>query len=517
MLRTALARSLLLLALAPVATAAQVVDDEPLPGGSVLLSVVTSFTGWDERFGTDGRVPLGSSLTGADALALHSGAGALTGALRTLSGSPDYAPSLGPAEGRVWQDATRLELGLRFAPFDWLTLGAVVPRVKTRSHVDLVFVADTLGSDLGLHPAIGDPSAVDAFLGALGSASGAAAGRADALCAGADPACTEARALADRAAALETAAREAYGATPFFPYRDTPAALAITSTFLTLDADLRAAGLDGLVSGPVFSSVPVTEEALAQLAQDEAYGYGGALASRTSLWGWGDVELSATARLLAVGADDAERGGASATVFGGVLLRLGTGHAADPDLPFALGSGDGQTDVEGRLAVRAGLSSLLGVRASVRHGRQGARTLVRRVAPPTDPLAPASTRAELRWRPGDYTAIEAEPTLRLTPELGLAGVYRWRRKAADDYELVASGSGAPDPVVLEDASRATLHEVGLALVYDTTRRWDEDPDVLPVRLQGRLLRAVAGSGGWVPAPVRVELGLQVAVGVPGLR
>src|SRR5690606_11083513 len=377
---------------------------------------------------------------------------------------------------------------------DWLTMGAVRPRVKTRTMVDLAFMPDSVGGDLGLNPVLTDPAAVQVFLGSFAIAASTAVARAEALCGAADPACAAAMDLAERTSGLESAMRTAYVSTPLFPLAGTAIGSALTEASGAVDAELRAAGLAGVAGPPVLAGARASEADLAAGATFPGLGYRQPLASRTSLWAWGDTELTMTLRLLQWGEP---LSGPSFRVLGGALVRLGTGLAPGRDVPLALGSGDGQTDVEGRVLVHVELGGAVGLRAGFRRGVQGERVVTRRVAPTDRVLTPAATGGELTWEPGAYWSAVAEPAWRLTPELALAGTYRYFTKNGDTYRFRDADGTDPglDTSLLTSASEATTHVLGLGLTYDTVERWRGDRTVRPVQLHGRLLKTYRGSGG----------------------
>jgi hypothetical protein len=482
---------------------AQAVDDRLVPSGSVRASAWPSFTAWDERFGPrGGRAPLGEDLTAGSALAVFPGSSALVEGLRALSGNGDYTPTMGSVEGRVSHDVTRIDLGLHLGVTDWWTVGVTVPRIKNRTAVDLVFVPDTVGGDLGVSPYVTARAEVDAFLGALGSAASSAAARADALCAAMDPECASATALAERAGMVDAGMARAYRSTPFFPLEGSAIGASLIQAVSELDAALADAGLLEVGAPLVLAEERATESDLATLpTRFDVLGYAAPLRTRTTLWSWGDIEIATYARVLEV-----ERGARSLEVIAGGLVRLGTGTAASPDVPLDLGAGDGQTDAEGRLAAYGTLGPL-SIRLGGLYGLQGARALTRRVAGPDASLAPAETRVTVDWDPGSYRTLDLEPGIRLASELILSGAYRYFGKSADVYRLRGEG-GSADPIVLPSGVGASRHEIGGSLTYDTVDR-SRAGEARPFRFRIRLLRAVAGRGTHMPASTRVDLGAEL--------
>jgi hypothetical protein len=204
----------------------------------------------------------------------------------------------------------------------------------------------------------------------------------------------------------------------------------------------------------------------------------------------------------------------------GVLVRLGTGSAADPDIPLDLGSGDGQTDLEGRVFsnLRSGRFGLWG---DARYGVQRPRTLTRRVGPPELALVPAINRATVEWTPGTYFQLELSPRYHFTEELAFTGGYRLFRKAEDEFVRVSAPPDPPDlsplpsPPVFTDVTllahgtEETLHELGGGLVLSTLSAWQEGRARLPLEARLGVRWVVGGEGRQVPAGVRATVGLRI--------
>jgi hypothetical protein len=280
----------------------------------------------------------------------------------------------------------------------------------------------------------------------------------------------------------------------------------------SLSADLVSAGLGGIGAPMAFATDWVDEPIFWLIPETAASGIQGrALGSVKGLWHAGDVEVSATARLLDGGARDSTGAATGFTyrVLGTFLARLPTGLTDHPDVFLDVGTGDGQTDLEGRLLGQLTISARLGIQAGARYGTQRPRRLLRRVAPPELVLAPLATRHLVEWTPGAYFGVEVAPALRISDELTVSAEYRAFRKYRDRYELAGSSVGASvDPAVLEIESGATLHEVGGALRFDALARGLR-PGVRPLQLSLRWLRAVAGGGGQTPVTTQVELGVRL--------
>lgn len=516
-------RSLALVALLSLVGAAdlasQVLDDALVPRGRARFELSPVFTSWDSRFGraadgTTGRELFGEDLTSTAAETLFPGAEALRSAIAAMSGTAAYSPVLGETQARVTKDITRIEFGAHVGVFDWLTVGAVLPWTRTRTSVDVNFRPDTLAGDLGRNPNATSPTGVTAFLQSVGAAEASAQAYASQVCSTSpgSGACTDAQALADRATALLGSAVEAYGASAFFPLSTSTTATALTQSVTALSTDLVNAGLTGIAAPVAFATQRVSEQDFWSLPSGTGSGLQGApIGSVKSLWHAGDVEVSATVRLLEGAVRPAPDVPPSLTyrLLATVLGRLPTGQVDSADVFLDEGTGDGQTDLEARLLGQLTVGRRLGLQVGARYGTQRPRTLVRRVAAPEVVLAPASTRRLVEWTPGAYFGVEISPVWRLSDELSIAGEYRAFRKYRDEYELAGMSIGAPvDPAVLEIESGVTLHEVGGTLRYDTMARWLGE-GARPLQLHLRVVRAVAGGGGQTPVTTQVELGVRL--------
>ena len=500
--------------------AAQAVDDVLVPRGRVRLQMFPVFTSWDSRFGrTDtgvtGRESLGEDLTSTAAESLFPGTASLVTAIESMRGTSGYSPVLGEAMGRASKDITRIEFGGYLGVFDWLTIGAVLPWTRTRTTVDVVFRPDTLTGDLGLNPVATNGPGVNAFLQALGSADAAAQANANQICSASpgSASCASAQGLAARAAGFSTAASTAYASSPFFPRAGSAVATSLAAATTTLSADLVSAGLPGIGVPMAFATRWVEADDFAGLSAVPGYGVEGApLGDVRSLWSAGDVEVSASVRLLQGSVRDsaAVTPRISYRLIGTVLGRLPTGLTDSADVFLGVGTGDGQTDIEGRLLGELILGRRLGIRAAASYGVQMSRTLVRRVAPPEQALAPISTRQLVEWDPGAYFMLEVAPSYRLAPELSLGAEYRVFRKYRDMYTLTGASVDAPvDPVVMQIESGVTVHHVGGILRYDTVARRMAGEPVTPLQLHLRITRAVAGGGGQTPVTTRLEFGIRL--------
>ncbi len=490
-----------------------------VPAGRVRVDFTPSFTTWDSRYGAhldnglvvDGVEPLGADLS--DPERVFPGIAALRESVRALTGESGYLVRIGDTYGRLNQDVKRIDTGIRLGVFDWLTLGVNVPYVKTRAAIDLGFVPDP-AANVGANPNADNPDAVSTLLANLERSAAAAAERAASLCGAGDPGCADAQALADRVSSFRTLTRTAYLASPVFPTATSSAAATLSAVLASLDVDLTSAGLEGVSAAMPFAASTLDAEGFAGLAEDPSVAGAPLNTADVGLWTLGDVEVTAALRLL----DGEVRDSASVSprlawyLWGGALVRFGTGKVDDPAVAFDLGSGDGQMDVEGRVdgAVRVGAH--FDLHGSARYGVQGSGTLYRRVALHERAFPPVDSRRVVRWKPGDYLFVELSPRWHLGEALALALDVRRYHKARDGYEILAGQAEGLLPVSaldLDHETEVTLQEFALGFRYSTLGLWREGRTGAPLELGARVIRATGGGGGQAPKNTRIEFSASV--------
>ncbi len=490
--------------------------DPILPGGMVGLGIVPSHSTWSSIYGPDGVQPLGADLTSTNAATLFPGITTLEQNLRSLTGSPTGFPSiLGPVSSSVSKGVDRLEFRARLGVFNWLTLGVMLPMVRSRIPIDTYYQPDSLQANIGVSPAVTGNDGVSTLVTQLGDAASAATDRANTLCtanpSGAD--CSSATALAQRVTRFENATQSAYYSSPFFPREGSAAATALTHALAALNQDLRGAGLDSVPAAFVFAAGAVTADEFNQIPGNPSAGIRATpLKTVDGLWQMGDVELTAMIRLLKGEVRDS---GAANPRFswelaGGGLIRLGTGHPANPDVLFDVGSGDGQTDFEGRLYGALRVGSHIGLRSTARYGIQRSVVQLRRVTPPGRVLAPYSSLQAVRWSPGSYLYLQVSPRWYLSQGFSLTFDYDYYTKGADGYATLTTSQGsapALDASVLEQQTAMTLQQVGFGLTYSSLRGARSESGVLPVEFDARFIQAIGGSGR-APQANRFQIALR---------
>lgn len=531
LMRRTLALALVILALSKGDTVAQVSDETLVPQGRLRLQFNPSFTAWNSRFGerteggalVSGKEALGSDLTDESGAALFPAVADLESHLRALSGNDTYSGVLGATSGLVSQDVTRIDLGAHLGVFDWLTVGVVVPLVKTHTSVDVAVRQNGVGSDLGINPTVSEADAVQRFLDALSGAHASSLAQAETLCS-ADPAsgaCSAAQSLASRVGSFFASSEGAYFASAFFPLQGSSIAQSLADLATALDADLVDAGLGGIGATMAFATELLTQASLADAPSVGAFGIQGSrLQGLNSLWVLGDVELSALGRILEGEVRDSSSvtPRVSYSLAAGVLARLGTGSVDAHDIFLDVGTGDGQMDIEARVLAFLGLGSRVGIHLGLRYGVQQSLSLLRRVAPRELVMPPANTLRAVRWTPAPYIGVDLEPVWRLSPELSALASYRLYSKGIDSYAILGDepeGSAPVDITDLERESGVTVHRAGLGLRYSTLEPWRAGEASRPLELHLRIMSSIAGSGGHTPVATTVEFGIRLFRGIWG--
>ncbi len=496
------------------------------PEGRLRIEVTPTIWSQDSRFGRhaeDGGLvdevePLGFDLTRdrfgtGVAPAFAEVEAALAGALD----DPTFDLSLGTTDTRIEESRIRIPLHLDLGVTEWLSVGVTVPFVKRRTEVGLFLRADTLTANVGLSPSVASPAETDAFLQGFADALDAMEARREELCAsGTASECQAAQAALDDGRAYHDGVRGAYASASLFPYQTSGAGRGLQDRLQALDAAFASLGVTGLPPSVPLAPGPLDEGSLQTLITDPAYGIGAEpLQTWESRFGLGDVELRASARLLQ-GAPPARERPSSRPAYllgAGALLRLGTGTPDTPDNLVDLGTGDGQTDVELRLFGDVTLGRRFGIWTDARYGLQMEGERTRRIAAPEAVLAPASSRVPVTWTPGDYLHLEAAPRVHLTPELAVAGRYRYYHEGEDGYAFanptVPELTALLDPGLLERETEVTLHQVGVSLVYSTLLTSARGRTGIPFEVHVQYRAALSGSGGQAPKAGILRVGTRL--------
>lgn len=209
----------------------------------------------------------------------------------------------------------------------------------------------------------------------------------------------------------------------------------------------------------------------------------------------GDAEAGAALTLVDHWDRGGHRGGFRAAVEG--LVRLPTGRVPQADRLFPVGTGDGQTDLEGRVTADFGAGNL-GIRLEGDYNRQLAADMTAWVADPSQP--PTGFLTNVRNDPGDITTLAARPFYRLARTLAIQGSAVYWSRGADDvtWATPADEIAGVDPGVLAADTKANATVLGIGLTYANPGALRQGGRGLPMDAGWSYARVVKSSAGRVP-------------------
>ncbi|MEZ0334886.1 MAG: hypothetical protein ACAI18_12820 [Gemmatimonadales bacterium] len=488
--------------LAPVGVAA----------GAARLEVDGAFEIWDNEFVDGHKRPVGARITtpalGSSLIPSLAPSDAL---IRSITGISDYQLSLGGLTGDVISDRGTAVFGASIGLTHWLTIFGRIPLVRARVQTNLDF--DTT-ADAGVTPSSlqQDPffQEFDNAINTLGAqiSSGFYDG---------DPA---QRALAEATLASGTTLRDNLfllladpeTASPFVPVASSVAGGAITQQVTALQGTLSGSlGVAGFTATPVLPTTPVTGSDVEAFLN--APGGPVSLSTGESVVTFrGDAEAGAAITLVDGWDRGTKRGGLRAAVEG--LVRFPTGSIPRSNQLLALGTGDGQTDVEVRGTLDVGTGAI-GARLEAGYNRQLAADYVDRVAAPTEPFAGLDRLANIRRDPGDVTTLGVRPFVRLARTFALIGQVELQSRQLDKVTYASEADSIPgvDPSVLAEGTDGKATYVGIGVSYSNPGVRHPGGRGLPVDAGWTYERVVSSSRGIVPDVHRIRARFRLYFGL----
>jgi hypothetical protein len=470
-----------------------------VPAGVLRVDLDGSVETWDHRWLDGEREPLGTDLSspaaGSDVLPFLSDADARIGRITGLTG---YRLNLGALTTDALADESRGSLGLALGLTRAITIFGNVPLVRTRVQTSYA-LAPTTASDAGLTPGT-DAQATffDQFETSLATLSQRiSAGDFDgdpALKARATSTLQDATALRDDLFGLLA---DPLTASSFVPTATSTAGTAVTTRLSALQTTLASDfGVAGFSELPTLPTTPATTDELLAVLGDPS-GPTALRLDESKLTFRGDAEAGVAITLVDRWDRARARGGFRAAVEG--LVRFPTGQLAPTDRVLALGTGDGQTDVELRITTDLGAGSW-GLRAEGMYNRQLAANYLLRVAPPTQPLAGIDLLTAVRRDPGDVVRLAVRPFFRLAPTFAIEGTAMHWSRGEDEVSYLSAADEIPgvDASVLAQDSKASATVLGIGITYSSPGKFREGGRGLPVDASWGYERIVRTSGGIVP-------------------
>jgi len=486
--------------------------------GTVRVTVSASVEEFGRRFtraGDGSLEPLGADFT-LDTLGVREfpRLSLTQSGIRTLAGDPTFTVSLGRLETQLTGRVERLPIGIEVGVFRRLALFATVPIVLTRTTVT---IGSGIGGDatVGVNPALmnatafnRDTALVNAFLrasAALEAKLAACEGSTSAECASVNSDRAGAQALAASAQAFASNLRSVYVESMAVPVVAGSAQTAIESRIATFKSQFASYTIGELASAPApVAAAPLSYLDLQRLLTDTAFAIRAHPLFTTQRVSVGDVELGAKAVLI-----DAmpQSTGGRQRLFGlrlavGGLVRFGSGKTDLAENFVDIGTGDGQTDIEGNAAIDLAIGRRMLTSLAARYVAQLAdEPLVRIPDYPGQPFVVASRQHAVSRDLGDIFEVEITPRFALNDFFALAGWYQVKRKGEDRYS--ADLSDIPegpllDVAVLSIGTALTEHRAGFGFAFSNMTAFRRGRARFPYELSYLHFETTRASRGMTP-------------------
>jgi hypothetical protein len=499
-------------------------DATVIPRGAVRVSAQATWATYNELYGPGGKLealgaPLSSDSLGAKQLEMLR---PLRTTLRTLAQLPNAEVSLGPMRtdfsARVARSAFVLDFGLTSR----IMLTARVPYEHTVSEVVLdVNPRNELANrpNIGINPALAAQAAtvtaqnrgvVDSLLRVAQEV----AGRLDACASSSgDPVCSDqsrARTLVNDARAVATGIARTYGigvdtarGAQFVPLANSALQDAIVARVTALNASFKTYVPNlAAFAAPVAAVAPISAGQAGALISDSLGVAAIGVVERSHL---GDVEVGAKVLLIdtfgGLARARAHRDGIGFRMSVGGLARFGTGQAERADDIVDVGTGDGQTDIEGTGALDVVFGRRFWASVVGRYGVQMADEKEFRIPDVSrNPFLAAYRQKTVARELCDYIELQATPRYVYNDYLSLSANWTYRRKGEDKYngtltaEDLAGQSVVLDASILGVGTEQTEQRVGGGASFSTLRAFDRGRARLPLDVSLLHWQTMSGSG-----------------------
>lgn len=432
------------------------------PRGLIRFDLGGGFTSADSRYLGGAEQDLMPQWNGPIGATMFPGLAPAQSLLRQLLNAPNYNLDLGRSRFLATYQVGRIDLGASYGLTDRLTLFGNVPILRVRTQEDVT--QDSTSANAGFNPASlafgtgSGPANAAAFFNGFNTALTTLATK---LANGDYDANPTQKALAQQTLTDGTSLRDGLyaliaapgTASPVLPIATSAEGLALISRITSLQGTLNGGlGVSGFASLPDLPTQRFSQTDYFDLLSNpggpaNAIFVPGLVRNRQ-----GDAELGATYTLV-----DRRRteGPLAVRVALTGLVRLPTGIVPDPGVLFDRGTGDGQTDVEGRLTADLGRGAL-GARMTATYNDQLAANVARRIAPPTAALAWASTTSTVTWDPGNIFSLGIEPYFALADGFtASAGATYWHRGSDRTSYATPPLPGAPPADLLDQETEAS--------------------------------------------------------------
>lgn len=371
--------------------------------------------------------------------------------IRTITGNASYRLSAGRSSVTASTQTGRGVISAALGLTRRVTIFGTLPFVRARAQTRLGL--DSTTGDAGLAPAA---SANTTFLSQFSAALTAledsiAAGKyAGAQLVTANQTLANGTAMRD---ALNELLVDPLTASPFVPTDSSATGAAIRGAISALNTTLGTLSVAGIGGFPTLAASRLTEAELLGFLTSPTGEVAGIHRGNNILQRPGDAEVGVVYTLV-------ERPEVRIAATG--LVRLPTGLLDRSENFFDLGTGEGQTDIEGRIAADLARGRL-GARLTAGYNRQLESTVQRRVSAPSQPLAFAYRAVAVTRDPGDEFTLGIEPFVRLAPGFAFSvGALHWSHGADQvGYAGAAIPGVAASDLAIDSKRSATMIQGGL--------------------------------------------------------
>ncbi len=508
-----------------------------LPRGVLRVRTIGQWTSFNERYGMDtpGRPngalePLGIDFT-LDTIGVREfpNLASLQAGLRSLTGNPNFSLTLGNTRVNLNDRVAAIPFVIEAGLSQRFSIGIQIPYVETTSSVFFGVNTNQREGNLGFNPALAIATAAAQNATMFTQFSTAAATLEASLnaCAAnpsASPQCpalnaqaANGRALIANSSAFAGGVYQIYSggsagvtfASPFVPITGTDAQLAIEARVAAFRALYASFGVNSITStGPFAAQNRLTLADAQTILSAPAFGVAADPLQTTTRGHIGDIDVGGKFLVFdSFGSGPEARMSPKGLNFrasiGGVV-RLPTGQSDSPNNFIDIGTGNGQTDLEGRLFADLLVGSHFWQSFVVRYNDQLADNQFMRIIDlPNKELAPLYRRQKVRRDLGNAFEFETSPRIVLNDFFAVSGQYLYRHKGQDHY----TGTFAVDSAVtgfaditldastLDLETETTEHRLGGGISFSNLFAFQEGKAKIPFEATYLHWQTVKGAGG----------------------
>lgn len=513
-------------------------DALALPRGVLRVRTLGQWTSFNERYGMDtpGRPdgalePLGINFT-LDTIGVREfpNLAIVQAGLRSLTGNPNFGLTLGNSRVNFNDRVAAIPFVIEAGLSQRFSIGIQIPYVKTTSSVFFGVNTNQREGNLGFNPALANATAAGVNTTMFNQFTAAAAQLSASLaaCQGSTaPQCAPLNAQRGNAQALIASSSAFAGgvyqiysggsrgvtfASPFVPITGTDAQLAIEARVAAFRALYTSFGVNSITStGPFAAQNRLTLADAQTILSSPAFGLAADPLQTTTRGHISDIDVGGKFLVFDSFGNSSEARmspkGLNFRASVGGVVRLPTGQSDSPNNFVDIGTGNGQTDLEGRLFADLLVGSHFWQSFVVRYTDQLADNQFMRISDlPDKELAPLYRRQKVRRDLGNAFEFETSPRIVLNNFFAVSGQYLYRHKGQDHY----TGTFAVDSAVtgfaditldastLDLETETTEHRLGGGIAFSNLFAFEEGKAKIPFEVTYLHWQTVKGAGGNQP-------------------